>query len=197
MGLDEYTTVEELINKVTEYRELSKTYKNNKSLNSKDGVITLINVIIHEALELHETTLFKDEDEIFDSYKEIKRELADVMIYCIALADYLEEPLVPLINSKIDYNIKRHRLYSYPRSNYSRWSLEGIILSDIYNEEGSSKKEKDIINDNLENGTKENILLALNNLVKRDLLLKMDSVYDEDNVYYYITQFKYGHYEMI
>lgn len=116
---DEYTTIQELINKVTEYRQNEKTYKGNQPLNTKDGVINLITAITHEALELQETILFKDEDELFDptnlnnvkSYKDIKKELADVMIYCIALANYLEEPIFSLITDKINYNIKRCRQY--------------------------------------------------------------------------------------
>jgi len=114
---DEYTTIQELTNKVTEYRQNTKTYKNKQPLNTKDDVFNLINAILHEALELHETTLFQDE-ELFDlnldenkHYDNIKKELADVMIYCIALADYLEEPVFSLITNKINYNIRRNRQY--------------------------------------------------------------------------------------
>lgn len=112
MTIDDYTTVQDLIDYVVEYRETCKTFKIKQSLNTKDKVINLINAILHEALELHEATLFKDEEEL-SSYDliEVKKELADVMIYCIALSDYMDEAILDLITKKIRYNIERNRLY--------------------------------------------------------------------------------------
>lgn len=113
---DTCTSIEELTSHIINYR---RRYK----LDKKDSVEELIKAINVESGELLNEILFNDvhviegdEDEaksteiIYDDFK-IYRELADVLIYCIALADYMDRDITRLILEKIRYNKSRGRTY--------------------------------------------------------------------------------------
>jgi len=102
--MDEVTTIEELTEFITEYRD-------QENLDKQDNISELIKAINVEAGELLELITFSTEfeDKLYKTL--IKQELADVLIYSLALADYMYLDIEDLIRQKIEYNIKRGRKY--------------------------------------------------------------------------------------
>ncbi len=124
INIDYNTTLEKLTEIVTDYR---KEYR----LDRYDTEEELIKAISVEAGELLNEILFKkDTYNVFKHGKkigeckciettyntsyntlDIYRELADVMIYCIALSHYMHRDITSLILQKIEYNKNRGRKY--------------------------------------------------------------------------------------
>ena len=119
INIDSNTTVEQLIEIVTEYRQ-------NDNLDKYDSIEELIKAISVESGELlNEITLknpeynviYDTETKIVDENPspfnrlKIGRELADVLIYCIALASYMDIDITSLVKQKIEYNKRRNRTY--------------------------------------------------------------------------------------
>ena len=102
--MDEVTTIEELTEFITEYRDL-------ENLDKRDNIFELIKAINVEAGELLGLITFSTEfkDKLYKTL--IKQELADVLIYSLALADYMGFDVEDIIREKIEYNIKRGRKY--------------------------------------------------------------------------------------
>ena len=98
--MDEVTTIEELTEIITEYR-------NQENLDRLDNTSELIKAITVEAGELLERDTFK----LLINRKRVAQELADVLIYSLALADYMGFDVDDIIREKIEYNIKRGRTY--------------------------------------------------------------------------------------
>ena len=102
--MDEVTTIEEITNTITEYREQNV-------LDRYDTIFELIKAINVEAGELLEIITFPLEAEEMENKRKTKQELADVLIYSFALADYLGFDVDDIIREKIEYNKKRGRKY--------------------------------------------------------------------------------------
>ena len=108
--MDEITTIEELLDIITEYREQNQ-------LDKQDNIFELIKAINVEAGELLELITFSAEfeDKLYKTL--IKQELANVLIYTLALAEYMCLDIEDLIRQKIEYNIQRNRkivkIFSY------------------------------------------------------------------------------------
>lgn len=98
--MDEVTTIEEITNTITEYRE-------QENLDRLDTHTELIKAITVEAGELLERDTFK----LVINRERVAQELADVLIYSLALADYMGFDVDDIIREKIEYNIKRGRKY--------------------------------------------------------------------------------------
>lgn len=98
--MDEITTIEKLTGNIIEYREQEK-------LDQLDNIQTLIQAINVESAELLETITFKNTI----NKKQIKQGLADVLIYCFALADLMYLDVEDIITDKIHYNKQRNRKY--------------------------------------------------------------------------------------
>ena len=98
--MDEVTTITELTELITEYRE-------QENLDKIDTPTELIKAITVEAGELLETDTFK----LIINKNRIAQELADVLIYSLALADYMGFDVEDIIREKIEYNKKRGRTY--------------------------------------------------------------------------------------
>lgn len=102
--MDEVTTIEELTEFITEYRDQEK-------LDKQDNIFELIKAINVEAGELLELITFSTEFEEKLYKTLIKQELADVLIYAFSLADYMCVDIDDLIRQKIEYNKQRNRKY--------------------------------------------------------------------------------------
>lgn len=98
--MDEVTTITELTNFITEYRE-------RENLDRLDTTQELIKAVTVEAGELLETDTFN----LVIHKEKVAQELADVLIYSLALADYMGFDVEEIIREKIEYNIKRGRKY--------------------------------------------------------------------------------------
>ena len=98
--MDEVTTITELTELITEYRE-------QENLDKIDTPTELIKAITVEAGELLETDTFK----LLFKRKRVAQELADVLIYSLALADHMDFDVEDIIREKIEYNKKRGRTY--------------------------------------------------------------------------------------
>ena len=98
--MDEVTTITELTDFITEYRE-------RENLDGLDTTQELIKAVTVEAGEL----LGADTFNLVVHKERVAQELADVLIYSFALADYLGFDVDDIIREKIEYNIKRGRKY--------------------------------------------------------------------------------------
>ena len=98
--MDEVTTITELTDFITEYRE-------RENLDRLDTTQELIKAVTVESGELLETDLFN----LVIHKERVAQELADVLIYSFALADYLGFDVDDIIREKIEYNKKRGRKY--------------------------------------------------------------------------------------
>lgn len=98
--MDEVTTITELTEFITEYRE-------QENLDGLDTTSELIKAITVEAGELLERDTFK----LIINKNRVAQELADVLIYSLALADHMGFDVDDIIREKIEYNIKRGRTY--------------------------------------------------------------------------------------
>ena len=98
--MDEVTTIEDITVTIEEYRA-------EQELDKKDTVTELIKAITVESSELLETTLFRD----CINKDEVIHKLADVFIYCFALASFMGVDVEDIINKKIEYNKNRGRTY--------------------------------------------------------------------------------------
>ena len=98
--MDEVTTITELIELITEYRE-------RENLDGLDNTSELIKAVAIESGELLETDTFN----LVIHKERVAQELADVLIYSFALADYLGFDVDDIIREKIEYNKKRGRKY--------------------------------------------------------------------------------------
>lgn len=94
--MDEVTTITELTDFITEYRE-------QENLDKIDTTQELIKAITVEAGELLETDTFK----LLFNRKRVAQELADVLIYSLALADHMGLDVDDIIREKIEYNKKK------------------------------------------------------------------------------------------
>lgn len=98
--MDEVTTIEELTEFITEYRD-------QEHLDGLDTTQDLIKAIIVHARDLLEADTFQ----IVIPKELHKEKLADVLIYSLALADHMGFDVDDIIREKIEYNIKRGRKY--------------------------------------------------------------------------------------
>lgn len=97
--MDYETTIEDLKKQVTTYR---KEYE----LDKTDTMFELIKAVNVEAGELLECITFDR-----GTKQDVTHELADVFIYCLALADLLCLDVEEIIMKKIRYNKERGRKY--------------------------------------------------------------------------------------
>ena len=98
--MDEVTTITELIELITEYRE-------RENLDGLDNTSELIKAVAIESGELLETDTFN----LVIHKERVAQELADVLIYSFALADHMGFDVDDIIREKIEYNKKRGRKY--------------------------------------------------------------------------------------
>ncbi len=98
---DTETTVEQL-------KEIVDLYRTNNDLDSYDTTNDLISAINVEAGELLELITFTEKTPYINH---IEQELADVLIYCLALSKYLQIDITSAIQEKIAYNVQRGRKY--------------------------------------------------------------------------------------
>ena len=98
--MDKITTIKELIDTITEYR-------GQEHLDGLDTTSELIKAITVEAGELLERDTFK----LIINPNRVAQELADVLIYSLALADHMGFDVEDIIREKIEYNKKRGRKY--------------------------------------------------------------------------------------
>ncbi|MFP4115607.1 MAG: nucleotide pyrophosphohydrolase [Candidatus Aenigmatarchaeota archaeon] len=98
---DEETTFEELRQRIMDFRE-------GKGWRKYDAPKDLSMAISIEASELMEHFYFTEEKEIQekireeDKFLEVRRELADILIYSIAMANLLNIDIVETIDEKIE-----------------------------------------------------------------------------------------------
>jgi NTP pyrophosphatase (non-canonical NTP hydrolase) len=117
---DEDTTLGELKKKVARFRD-ERGWR--KYHNPKDLAVS----ISIEAAELLELFQWKDEKEVEETVgdeegmKKVTEELADVVIYCIALADVLGVELSEAVERKIQENSRRYPV-SKARGKYRKYS---------------------------------------------------------------------------
>lgn len=89
--------MEELIKRVIKFRD-------DRDWNKFHTPENLAKAISIESAELLENFLW---DSNFDKEK-VKEELADVMLYCVMMADNLDVDIVNIMNKKIDKNEKKY-----------------------------------------------------------------------------------------
>ena len=94
--------MKELMNKINQFRD-DRDWR--KFHNEKDLAIS-ISLEASELLELFQWK--KSEEVVASSLKEIKEELADVLIYSFMLADNLNLDVEEIIKEKIDINSKKY-----------------------------------------------------------------------------------------
>ena len=100
-GFDPYMTVEELKNLVVHYR-------NKNQLDTLDDVELLIKSIVVESSELLDTITSKYDQNYLAGLED---ELADIIIYCIALAHHKRLSITTIVENKIQKNKERGRVY--------------------------------------------------------------------------------------
>ena len=93
---------EETIKKILNFRD-SRDWK--KFHNGKDLSIS-ISLEASELLEIFQWS--KEEVDKLDEIENIKEELADVLIYCVMLADYYNLDIDEIIENKLIKNLKKY-----------------------------------------------------------------------------------------
>ena len=94
--------MKELMNKINQFRD-DRDWR--KFHNEKDLAIS-ISLEASELLELFQWK--KSEEVVASSLKEIKEELADVLIYSLMMADNLNLDVEDIIKSKLDLNEQKY-----------------------------------------------------------------------------------------
>lgn len=94
--------MKELMNKINQFRD-DRDWR--KFHNEKDLAIS-ISLEASELLELFQWK--KSEEVVASSLKEIKEELADILIYSLMMADNLNLDVEDIIKSKLDLNEQKY-----------------------------------------------------------------------------------------
>ena len=110
--------MKELMNRINQFRD-DRDWR--KFHNEKDLAIS----ISLEASELLELFQWKNSEEVVESsLKEIKEELADVLIYSLMMADNLNLDVEGIIKEKIEINTKKNPIELSKGNNKKYTELE-------------------------------------------------------------------------
>lgn len=110
--------MKELMNKINQFRD-DRDWR--KFHNEKDLAIS-ISLEASELLELFQWK--KSEEVVASSLKEIKEELADVLIYSLMMADNLNLDVEGIIKEKIEINTKKYPIELSKGNNKKYTELE-------------------------------------------------------------------------
>lgn len=110
--------MKELMNKINQFRD-DRDWR--KFHNEKDLAIS-ISLEASELLELFQWK--KSEEVVASSLKEIKEELADVLIYSLMMADNLNLDVEEIIKEKIEINAKKYPIELSKGNNKKYTDLE-------------------------------------------------------------------------
>ena len=118
--MDQKVTVEELKKLVAKFRDEREW---NKYHNPKDLAVSM-SIEANELLELFQWKTNEEVEELLknnEKYQKVMEELADVMIYCLNLADTIGADLSDAIKKKLELNEKKYPIEKI-KGNYRKYN---------------------------------------------------------------------------